>query len=230
MYRNYNCPVCLEEWRTKMTINSLVEKTVKPKTAIVLIIATVILVLGVGLTIGYLFVWNAYDKDSKIEHDFKIAKTKVNTEPNNVEARIALGWSFVQLGKMDKAQEQYENALKLDPKNQVARYNIALIKVESKDLNGAKAELEALKAENPQYWAARATLGYVYRELSEFKSAVQELELVDAFEPGRPDVLYQLGLTYEKMGDKPKAKASYAKALKYNPNDQEVQKALSALK
>jgi tetratricopeptide (TPR) repeat protein len=97
-------------------------------------------------------------------------------------------------------------------------------------LNGAKAELEALKAENPQYWAARATLGYVYRELSEFKSAVQELELVDAFEPGRPDVLYQLGLTYEKMGDMPKAKASYVKALKYNPNDQEVQKALSALK
>jgi hypothetical protein len=32
------------------------------------------------------------------------------------------------------------------------------------------------------------------------------------------------------MGDMPKAKASYEKALKYNPNDQEVQKALSALK
>lgn len=213
-----------------MVLNTSGEKEVKVSTAVVLIIGTILLMVGIGVSIGYLFFWNAYDRDSKIEHDFKIVKAKVNSEPNNAEARIALGWSFVELGKMDKAKKQYENALKLDPGNQVARYNLALLKVEDKDLNGAKTDLEALKNENPQNWAARATLGYVYRELAEFTSAIQELELVDAFVPGRSDVIYLLGLTYEKMGDKVKAKATYEKALKYNPNDQEVQKALSALK
>ncbi len=202
---------------------------VKPGAALALIAATLCLVAGLGLGIGYTFFWNAFDKDSKVEHDLKVAEARVNANPNNVDDRIALGWSFVQLGKYDQAVEQYQNALKLDPKSEAAKYNIALVKLQRQDYQGARADLEALQSENPKNLDVRAALGYLYRKAGEYKLAVEEFETVNAFYPGRPDIMYQLAQSYQQAGDKDKARATYQQALKYNPNDQQIKDALAAL-
>ncbi len=202
---------------------------VKPGVAIALIAATVILVAGLGLAVGYAFFWDTYDTANKAEHDFMVAKAVVNAEPDNVDARIALGWSFVDLGQYDQALEQYQNALKLDPANKVAKYNIALVKLQRKDYQGARADLEALQSEDPKYLDVRASLGYLYLQLGEYEPAVKEFEMVNAFYPGRVDILSQLAQSYAKTGDKAKAIAAYQEALKYDPNAKDIKNALTAL-
>lgn len=213
-----------------MGLSSSVEKgMVKRTTAFALIALAVILVIGIGSTVGYLFFWNVYDKDSKFEHDFKIYQAKVNKDPNSISDRVALAWSLVELGKPDQAMEQYQQILKLDPRNASARYNVALIKLDRKDYTGARADLESLRDDYPNYLVARSTLGLLYREISENKLAVQEFTIVNDLDPGRVDVMYNLGLSYEKLGDKAKARAIYQEALKRNPSDPDVKKALAAL-
>lgn len=204
-------------------------KQIKPAAATALIVSTVAVILAVGLAVGYLFFWDAFDKESKPEHDLKVAEARVNAAPNDVDARIALGWAFVQVNKLDQAVEQYDNALKLDPNNEIAKYNLALVKIQRQDYNGARQDLEALQKENPRYLDVRATLGVLYNQIGQYKLAVPELEMVDAFDPGRVDVLYQLGIAYEKSGNEAKAKATFTKALQFNPNDQAVKKELAAL-
>lgn len=203
-------------------------KNVSLPIAVTLIVMMIALVVGLGFGIQYWFFGDSYDSSSQVGHDYQVAKSRVNAEPNNPEARIALGWSYVQLKKFDQAIAQYNQALKLDSGNPVARYNIALIEIEKKQYPQARNDLEALKKDNPKYLAARATLGYLYRLTGEYQLSIQELEAVNHSEPGL-DVLYQLGLTYAQMGDKDQAKSTFQNALKYNPKDEEILKALADL-
>lgn len=203
-------------------------KQVSPQIAVTLILTTIALVIGLGFGVGHWFFEDSYDPGSKIGHDFKLAKESVDAEPNSPEARIALGWSYVQLNKLDQALAQYTKALKLDPGNPIARYNIALIEIEKKQYMKARSDLEALKKEYPSYWSARATLGYLYRLIGEYQLSVQDLEAVNNFKPSM-DILYQLGLTYAEMGDKEKAKSTLQTALRFNLQDQEILKALADL-
>ncbi len=205
------------------------EKVVSPLAAATVIIITVAALLTAGAFVGYKFFWNIYDKDSKVAHDFKAATARVNANPNDPGSRLALGWSYAQQGELDKAMEQYQDALELEPDNIVARYNIALVKIAQKDLQGARADLEGLRKDTPEYLAARATLGKVYRELGDCQLSAQELELVASTDGGNADILFELGKTYEKMGDKAKAKSAYQKALSFAPGDTGIQAALAAL-
>jgi tetratricopeptide (TPR) repeat protein len=204
------------------------KKKVSSLTAVILILTTAAIVIGLGFGAGRWFPADSYDPDSKIGHDFKAAKDSVVSQPNNPEARVALGWSYVQLKDLDRALAQYNKALKLEPGNPVARYNIDLIEIEKKQYTEARGDLEALKKQYPSYWSARATLGYLYRLLGEYQLSIQELEEVEKFQPDL-DVLYQLGLTYAQMGDKDKAKAAWQNALKFNPKNEEILNALAGI-
>ncbi|MDA8441927.1 MAG: tetratricopeptide repeat protein [Peptococcaceae bacterium] len=204
-------------------------KTVKPSVAVGLLLATLALVIGIGLSVGYLFFWNVYDHESKAAHDLRVAVTQVKDSPGSVDAHLNLGWQYVKDNDYVQALAQYQMVLQLDPGNEVARYNIDLVKIQTGDLQDAKTDLESLQRVDPKYWSVRATLGALYRQLGEDKLAVQEFELLNTFEPGQVDILYQLGQAYQAMGNKAKAKAAYNSALSFNPADRRVKQALATL-
>ncbi len=225
----YAITLHLPEVNMSTVPDKLLNKTVSPLVATISIVATVAVVVGLGLLIGYSFFWNAYDKENRLDHNLKVAQESVDAGAQNANAHLTLGLAYAEQGKQDLALKEFEAARNLDPKNLTVRYNIALIKIGQKDLTGARQDLESIRAQNPKYIEARATLGSVLLELKEYKLAAQELEVVNSLEPGKSDILFYLAQAYRNSGDVNKAKAALEKAIKYNPSDEQLRKALESL-
>jgi Flp pilus assembly protein TadD len=61
------------------------------------------------------------------------------------------------------------------------------------------------------------TLGWILYRSGAYRSAVETLKECVAMQPKNSLFNYHLGMSYHKVGDKPKAKASLLKALELNP-------------
>ena len=123
-----------------------------------------------------------------------------------------------QEGKINVAQDLYNQVLKINPNHLTALNNIAIIFTNSQQYEKAKECYKKAIGINPNYVDAYYNLGLTYQELKDYQKALGSYEKAIEINPNYADAYYNLGLTYQELKDYQKALSSYEKVIEINPS------------
>ena len=123
-----------------------------------------------------------------------------------------------QEGRLDVAQELYNQVLKINPNHSQALNNIAVIFTNLKNYQKAKECYKKAIEINPDYQAAHNNLGTIFTNLKEYQKAKDCFEKAIKINPNYADAHYNLGNIFKELGENEKAKDCYVKAIQINPN------------
>lgn len=133
------------------------------------------------------------------------------------EAKVAynLGYCAMKAKKYDIAVSSYAQALELDPTMVEARYNMSLTYMDASRYEKAVESFEAMKEMEPDSYRVYYSQGLSYYYLGEYDLALETFDMAYSLKE-TANVLNNMGLVYDKLGDKKEAAKLYkqAKALK----------------
>ncbi len=154
---------------------------------------------------------------------------QLESDPNDPERLLALGYAYQQEGRYDEALGLYEQTLALDPGNTGALFNkgVALTLL-GKSKEAEVAYWDVLEVAPDHALAAKA-LGDYYVGKKQYKSALTALEPVIAVQPQYADLQYLAGYSCEQLGITETAITYYRGALSYDPDDQGAKDGLDRL-
>lgn len=163
---------------------------------------------------------------SPAEAEIRKLTRMVNNNPNSVDVRLKLAYSFQKAKRFEEAVVQYNEVLKADPGNQGALYNLAVIARECREFDEAFRLLSTLLAQYPGHILGSIELGDMYLQKHEYDKVI---EIVNEGINDRPSVveLHMIkARALEGKGEYNAAVAEYREVLKYVPD---YQKALDAI-
>lgn len=191
-----------------------------------LIIGGIILVMVAILLVGALLIKGVFTEkppQSPAERALIIAQGEVNRNPASIAAHLGLGEAYYALGRYDEAIEEFKKSVeltaKLKPKKYpIPYYHLGLAYKAKGDKKKAIESFEKLLEVIPKQALTCFELGKIYLEDKNYPKALDYFKKCTESEPTIADYHYYLGLTYEKMGEKEKAIASYNEALRFVPD------------
>lgn len=145
----------------------------------------------------------------------------LETDPSNATAHYYLG---LTLGKQNQHKESipsFKKALELDPSltDAYLSLGISYFKIKSYDL--ALKELQNALRADPNNTSANFFAGLIYQEKGKHSKAIPYFEKsMSGDKDFNQMALYNLGVSYDKMGDKEKARSSFNKAIELDPQSE----------
>lgn len=121
-------------------------------------------------------------------------------------------------GNSKKAEELIQAAIKLDPSSELLRTDLGLIQLLGGDVNAAMATLNDAAKRSPANPQATLNLLMAQLRANKFDDALVTLDALETKQPNDPAIPTLRGTTYRGKGDLNKARASYERALKLDPN------------
>jgi len=154
----------------------------------------------------------------------------IELSPNNASLQVALGTLQEASGNWQAAQSTYQKALSLQPENPLASNNLAYIMLE----HGGSANLalnlaQAARRGLPNSPNIADTLGWAYYKNSAYSVAAPLFEEAVKKVPDNAAYRYHLGLTYQKLNDKDRARVQFEKIIGMDPKSSTADQARSAL-
>lgn len=110
----------------------------------------------------------------------------VEAAPEWAEARINLGTTLYQLGRMESARAQFAVAVEVEPNNALAEFNLGCVLQQIGDLRGAIHHLERSIAIAPNLADAHLNLALAHEKSGANQSVVRHLSLYLRYEPNGP--------------------------------------------
>ena len=172
-------------------------------------------------TPGYTMLGQLYIQQRRIDEARAEFEGMVQRDPSAVGARTMVGMLLEAQGKRDDARKSYEATVNGTENAPVAANNLAFIYAEQgTNLDVALQLATSAKQRLPDDPSVDDTIGWVYYKKDLPSLAVRPLE--DSLKKrlataDTAEVLYHLGLTYAKLGDKAKARETLGRALKLDP-------------
>jgi len=142
--------------------------------------------------------------------------------PKDPRTQIVVAKLFEARGNLDQAQTAYQNALASDPGYAPARTALINIKFRKGDLDGALKDAEALVKASPESATANQLYGEFLARKGQYKEAIPYLEKATEALPNSGDTFAILAHSYNMTRSFEDAKEAYAKAVKLNPNNEEI--------
>lgn len=197
-------------------------------------LALLVLVLLLSVTaLGGYVLRGALTGDDRVDNPAELAvtdwKEKVAADPEDVDARLNLGYAYQQQGEWARALEQYDAVLERDPQNMAGMYNKGVVLLQTGETKAAEETLWDVLELAPDHALAAKTLGEFYLEQKHYKSALVAVEPVIETRPEFADLEFIAGYSSEQLGDSKKAIAYYKAALKYSPDLVEAREGLERL-
>jgi len=157
-------------------------------------------------------------------------KRAIALAPNNAQLLVSLGSVYEGKGDWQQAQTVYQQALNIQSDNSVAANNLAYILLE----HGGDANLALSLAQTGRRGMTNSpnsadTLAWAYYRTGAYSIAVPLLEEAVKKVPANPTYRYHLGMVYQKLNDKAKAKSAFEAAIKANPDSPAADSARKAL-
>ena len=149
----------------------------------------------------------------------------IEQNPHDVRPLLFLAQLQESQGDWKNAEQTYHKLLQLQPDNAMAANNLAYLMLE----HGLNTDVALSLAQTgrrgmPDEPSAADTLGWAYYHKGTYQSAVDLLEEAAKEDAAKQNpkkdanIYYHLGLSYEKLGDKARAKAEFERALQITPN------------
>jgi tetratricopeptide (TPR) repeat protein len=110
----------------------------------------------------------------------------VEAAPEWVEARINLGTTMYQLGKMEEAHKHFSMAVRFEPQNALAEFNLGCVLEQLGNTAEAIAHLSRAVELSPSLADGHLNLALAYEKHGQIQSAVRHLSLYVRYEPDGP--------------------------------------------
>jgi Tfp pilus assembly protein PilF len=133
-------------------------------------------------------------------------------DPVNVDAHLGLAAASARAGERANAARHYRRALELDPKNAPALAGLAALADFSRP-EGLEAQLRTDISRNPQSAALHYTLGALFASQSRWTEAQVSYFEAHRLDPDNPDIVYNLAVSLDHLGQSRLAADFYARAL-----------------
>lgn len=131
---------------------------------------------------------------------------------------------------LEQAKEQFEKAVQLKSDYSSARFQIAMVYQAQGKTTEELQTLEDAKKSSPNDVGLAFQIGIVYYQQKDYQKAKIELERAVELDLNYANAIYFLGLTYDKLGQKPQAIAQISKISDLNPDNGYLKKVLDNLK
>ena len=174
-----------------------------------------------GLTALRAFLGLAYFRMGQFEPAHREVAKALKDQPENPQAPHLNGLCLFKLDRLQEGIAALAAALKANPKNLEAAYTLATAYV----ANGQPDQAEAL-LEGPLRSVSSAEIylvrGRIQGAKGNFRQAAQDLTEAKRLNSELPTLRTQLGLTFTRLGDYPRAMDEFRAALVSNPSDFEA--------
>lgn len=190
--------------------------------AIILILILAILLLGF-MVFRSLLTKNSLDAPrTELERSELSAIQAVKANPNDAKSRIKLAAVYIEKGNTKAAIKEATTATRLDPDNAEGFYVLGLSYKSQGNLNKARTEMvKATKMTGqlaPFYQTCWLEIAKIDNEKKDYKNSIKDYDAALGYGPETTPILYDMGVAYEKAGDKQTALAYYKEALEYVPD------------
>jgi tetratricopeptide (TPR) repeat protein len=139
-------------------------------------------------------------------------KEAIRIDPKFVLAYANVGFTYLyQMGDVSSALPVCEKILELDPRNASAQDCLGWSYFAKNELPQAQAAFEKAVAANPQGTLSRYRLAHTHRLQGHYQKAIETLQQIQKVDASETSVLYDLGVVYEGMGDRQKARESFTR-------------------
>ncbi len=206
----------------------------KPKKTFPLWIALLLLLVGqpllaaAGYLVGANFFW--VDRDLvRLQRQLAHFQQMVVKEPENIDHRTELGFTYYTLGDYRGALDHLEQAIKMDETYLPAYLSRGFVYVALGRLDEALRDFEQAKELSPEDFRGHLNSGIVFREMGMFEESIADLERARTLHPRGSDIYYHLALTYEQMGEAQAALELLGRSLELDPQNALALAALARL-
>jgi tetratricopeptide (TPR) repeat protein len=136
----------------------------------------------------------------------------VDAEPSNIDALLGLATVEARSARPEAAVVLYRRALEVDPRNATALAALATL-AEPIRAESLEQRLVSELAQNPRSAALNFMLGNLYAGQALWAQAQASYFEAHRLDPGNPDILHNLAVSLDRMGQPKVAATYYRKAL-----------------
>lgn len=162
------------------------------------------------------------------KEDYQVAVTELEKaiQSGSTDGRVyyQLGYSYQQLGNIDKAVEMYKKGIELmdqqDPTHRYdyyAKYNLALIYKDKGNDDEAIVLMKDATDKEKNEPAAYNLLGWLYWKKGNADLALEEYSKSIKLDQNQEDAQYNIGILYYNKGKTDESKEAFNKVLQLNP-------------
>lgn len=163
---------------------------------------------------------NAYSNLAKIFEDTHklheaetVFKKITEINPNSYKSYFDYGSILENTGKNKEAQDAYTKALQLNPESAEIHHKFSLCLIKTDDLEKAAHHSKKAIEINKNFYQAYLQLGAILRAQLKFKESIKIFTEAIKMEPLLHLGYFNLGRTYDLMGDYPNAELNLIKAI-----------------
>jgi tetratricopeptide (TPR) repeat protein len=197
--------------------------------AAVLTLTLVVLTLG-GAVVAVKLRGDAAPPRTVEEARLEQLERAVAADPEDDVARTALGIAYVEAGKTDRAIAAFEEALRLNGDNWIAAYQLGMLLAERDPDRAAELLAGAAKgAPRMSKAGPLVALGDLQMRLGDAEAARDSYRRAVADVPYLLDAHLGLARALEALGDRTGALREYEQALRFDPQNPEIARAIERL-
>jgi tetratricopeptide (TPR) repeat protein len=184
--------------------------------ALILILSTLIVSIVGGYFISEKYLWSNTDQN-RINEQLEYYKGLVDSQPNNAEHRVNLGYTYFLKKDNSEAIKQLKIATDLDNKYFGAYFNLGLVYLKEERFNDAIKQAQKTVELGPRNFKAHLLSGMTYRELKMYDEANASLKEALTLVPTNTDTITEIGRVAEDQKNFEDAEKFFKEALSYDP-------------
>jgi protein O-mannosyl-transferase len=147
----------------------------------------------------------------------------VEKAPDNSRARINLGSSYSDAGRLTEALKEFDAARRLKPNDADAEYNVGNTLLKMERFDEASSHYQKALELNPKYGMAHYGLAYVLIRTGLVEQSLAHLQLANQLMPKEPNTLRTLASSLSFTGRTQEAFVRYEELLLILPDDPVLQ-------
>lgn len=156
-------------------------------------------------------------------------RAAVKANPDDLDARVQLGYAYQLAGRFDRALEEYAYVVERNPQDTAALYNRGVVYQRMGVGDRAEEAFWDVLEVAPDHVLAARALGELYADRGQYRSLLAAVRPVVELQPEVADLQYLMGLAYENTGRTDWAIERYRLALTYAPGYERAVEALERL-
>jgi len=141
----------------------------------------------------------------------------VRMNPGDAGIWFNLAWIYEQQGRLEESEKAYLDTLRANPAYVEPRINLAGLLARQERYAEALEHAQTAQQYAPSHPAVLYVTGDVLLKMRRYADALQSFEKLAGIQPGHPLVHTDLGLCFEGLGEKDRARAHFLQAVEVAP-------------